>query len=95
MSITRVNEFIAREGKADALGTYLESVVAVIEAADDCLYCHLLRGHDNPSRFLIIETWTDIAAHQLSVQGVDKKEFMRAMEMLADKPNAEYFRSGA
>ncbi|HEX6927793.1 MAG TPA: antibiotic biosynthesis monooxygenase [Gammaproteobacteria bacterium] len=93
MSITRVNEFIAMEGKAEALGDYLASIVPVIEACDGCMYCHLLRGHDNPSRFLIIETWEDIATHQLSVQGIDRKEFMRVMTMLAETPKAEYFQS--
>lgn len=93
MSITRINEFTAREGRADALAAYLESIVPLIESADDCLYCHLLRGFDNPSRFLIIETWESIAAHQLSVQGIDRKEFLRAMESLAQTPQAEYFQS--
>lgn len=93
MSITRINEFIAREGRADALGDYLESVVPLIENADDCLYCQLLRGVDNPERFVIIETWESIAAHQLSVQGIDRKEFLRAMESLAQTPHAEYFHS--
>lgn len=93
MSITRVNAFKAKEGRADALAEYLESIVLLIESADDCLYCHLLRGHDDPSHFLIIETWESIAAHQLSVQGIDKKEFLRAMQMLAEDPQAEYFTS--
>lgn len=93
MSITRVNEFNALEGKADALGDYLASIVPVIEAASGCLYCHLLRGHDDPSRFLVIETWESIAAHQLSVEGIDRKEFLRAMQMLAQAPRAEYFTS--
>lgn len=93
MSVTRINEFFAREGQADALAAYLESIVPLIESADECLYCQLLRGFDNPARFLIIETWESIAAHQLSVQGIDKKEFLRAMQSLADAPQAEYFQS--
>ncbi|HEX7048085.1 MAG TPA: antibiotic biosynthesis monooxygenase family protein [Gammaproteobacteria bacterium] len=93
MTIARVNEFIAKEGKSDEMGEYLASVVPVIESAEGCLYAQLLRGVDNPARFLIIETWESIAAHQLSVEGVDKKEFLRAMEMLAENPRAEYFQS--
>ena len=93
MSITRVNEFIALEGKAEAMGDYLASIVPVIEAAEGCLYAQLLRGVDNPARFLVIETWESIAAHQLSVDGIDRKAFFRAMEMLAENPQAEYFRS--
>ena len=93
MSITRVNEFVAQAGKAEALGRYLASIVPLIEAADDCLYCQLLRGFDNPSRFLVIETWESIAAHQLSVQGIDRKEFLREMASLAEPPRAEYFSS--
>lgn len=93
MSITRVNEFIAQEGRIEELETYLASIIPVIESADGCLYCHLLRGHDNPSRFLLIETWESIAAHQLSVESIDKKEFLSAMLLLAETPRAEYFRS--
>lgn len=91
MSITRVNEFIAQEGKTDALGDYLASSVPLIEAADGCLYCHLLRGIDNPARFLIIETWESIAAHQLSVQGIDRKTFLQTINSLAETLHAEYF----
>ncbi|HEX6928266.1 MAG TPA: antibiotic biosynthesis monooxygenase family protein [Gammaproteobacteria bacterium] len=93
MSVIRVNEFIAKEGKSEEMGDYLASIVPAIEAAEGCLYAHLLRGVDNPSRFLVIETWESIAAHQLSVDGVDKKEFLRVMQMLAEKPRAEYFHS--
>lgn len=93
MSITRVNEFIAQTGREDELQEYLASIVPVIEAAEGCLYCQLLQGHDNSARFLIIETWESIAVHQLSVQGIDRKEFMRAMQLLEVTPKAEYFRS--
>ncbi|HEX6930312.1 MAG TPA: antibiotic biosynthesis monooxygenase family protein [Gammaproteobacteria bacterium] len=93
MTITRVNEFIAQDGKSEEMADYLASIIPLIESSEGCLYAHLLRGMDNPARFLVIETWESIAAHQLSVEGVDKKEFLRAMEMLAEKPKAEYFQS--
>lgn len=93
MSITRVNEFISRPGCEDRLAEYLASIVPVIEACDGCLYCHLLQGYDNRSRFLLIETWTDIATHQLSVQGIDRKEFLATMGALAESATAEYFSS--
>ena len=89
--ITRVNEFTARAGSEDALREYLESLVPVIEGCDGCLYCHLLQGQENPSRFLVLETWTDIATHQLSVQGIDRKEFLETMRALTEQVSAEYF----
>lgn len=91
--ITRVNEFSAKPGKEDALREYLASLVPVIEECDGCLYCHMLQGQENPSRFLILETWTDIPTHQLSVQGIDRKEFIETMRALTDEVSAEYFHS--
>ena len=92
--ITRINEFIAQPGKQDALRDYLAALVPIIEECDGCLYCHMLQGYDNNARFLIVETWTDIATHQLSVQGIDRKEFLQAMQSLTAQVTAEYFRSG-
>lgn len=93
MTITRVNEFLAKDGKAAALGEYLASIVPAIEASEGCLYCHLLQGHDNPRRFLIIETWESIASHQLAIQDIDRDEFLATMRELAHAPQAEYFTS--
>lgn len=91
--ITRVSEFTAQPGREDELADYLASIVPLIEESDGCLYCHMLQGHDDPSRFMIIETWESIPAHQLSVQGIDQKSFLKAMEALAESPTAAYFES--
>lgn len=93
MTITRVNEFEAREGCSDELRQYLETILPEIEGSEGCLYAHLLQGHDNPQRFLIIETWESIPAHQLAIQDIDKHEFVRTLQRLAHPPQAEYFSS--
>lgn len=89
--ITRLNEFVARPGMERELGEYLASIVPMIEESDGCLYCHMLQGHDDPSRFVIIETWESIPAHQLSVQGIDRKTFLEAMKTLAETRTAAYY----
>lgn len=91
MTITRVNEFRAREGCSDELREYLAAILPEIEASEGCLYAHLLQGHDCPERFLIIETWESIASHQLAIQDIDRQEFLETLRRLAHPPQAEYF----
>lgn len=93
MTITRVNEIRARSGRSDELRDYLRSILPAIESSEGCLYCHLLQGHDDPERFLIIETWESIAAHQLAIQDIDRDEFLATMRALAHPPHAGYFTS--
>ena len=92
MTITRVNEIQAREGCSEQLRDYLQSILPEIEASEGCLYAHLLQGHDDPDRFLLIETWEDIASHQLAIMDIDRNEFLDTMRRLAHAPQAEYFR---
>lgn len=94
MTITRVNELQAREGCSDELRKYLESILPEIESSEGCLYAHLLQGHDDPGRILIIETWESIAAHQLAIQDIDRTIFVETMKRLVAEARAEYFHPG-
>jgi quinol monooxygenase YgiN len=93
MTITRISEFGAQAGKDDALRDFLASVVPSIEASAGCQSCQLLQSHDDPTRFVVIEVWDSIEAHQASVKNIPPEAFQNIMKLLASAPRGEYYSS--
>jgi quinol monooxygenase YgiN len=91
MSVTRINEFQAREGEAEALSELIRSFLPRIEGSAGCRSCQLLQSQENPARLVVIEVWDNVAAHQASVQSVPPETFQEAMKLLAGPPSGEYF----
>lgn len=91
MSITRLSEFRAQAGKIGELRAFLQSIVPGIVSSDGCLSCQLLQGHDNSARFLMVEVWESIEAHQASLKNVAPEAFARVMELLDGSPRGGYF----
>jgi quinol monooxygenase YgiN len=92
MSITRINNFRAKEGKADALRTFLTPLIPAIAATTGCRSCQLLQSHDNPTRVVVIEVWESIEAHQASVQNIPPEALAEVMTLLDGMPVGEYYR---
>jgi quinol monooxygenase YgiN len=92
MSITRINEFRAKEGQAEALRTFLASIIPTIAATSGCCSCQLLQSHDNPTRFVVIEVWDSIEAHQASVRDIPPESLTNVMALLDGMPVGEYYR---
>jgi quinol monooxygenase YgiN len=70
MSVARVNEFPGKEGKAEALCTFLAPVIPMIASSTGCVSCHLLQSHENPTRFVVLEVWNSIESHQAAVRNI-------------------------
>ena len=91
MSITRINEFQAKADTSETLLTFLKSIMPIIEASPGCESCRLLRDVEAPTRFVIIETWQSIEAHQASVKNIPPKKLQEAMDLVASPPNGAYY----
>lgn len=92
MSITRINQFTAKPGAEQDLYAFLAGVIATIRACPGCLSCTLLRGAEDPGELAIIETWSDIAAHQAAAQAIPPQQLAQAMALLAKPPVGRYYR---
>ena len=95
MSITRITEFQARPGTIEALCEFLESILPGISASEGNQSTRLLQGHDDSTRFLVVEEWASIDAHQASVKNITPSSLARVMELLAGPPRGDYFLSPA
>ena len=90
--ITRIGNMKARPGQADTLRAFLESVVvAALENAAGCQSCRLLQSQAEPERFVIIEVWDNIEAHQASVKNISPEDIEAVMQLLAEQPAGEYY----
>jgi len=91
MSVTRINDFRAKEGKAEALRALLGQVIPSIASSSGCVSCKLLQSQDNPARFVVLEVWDSIGSHRAAVKDIPPEMFMSVMELLDGRPSGEYF----
>ena len=91
MSITRINEFRAKDGSGDLLRDRLKSFLPMIESSEGCLSCHLLQSHKDRSHIVLVEEWESTAAHKASLQKIPPEPFRETMQLLAVPPTGEYY----
>ncbi len=91
MSITRISEFQAKDGQAQGLREFLNSIVPTIEASEGCLSCRLLQDQDDERRFVVIELWDSIEAHKASVKEIPPEQLEQIMQLLASPPQGRYY----
>ncbi|MCM2679055.1 putative quinol monooxygenase [Echinimonas agarilytica] len=91
MTVTRINEFQAAEGKAEELFNFLTSLMSSISSSKGCLSCELLRHTESSRQFLVIEKWQSVEEHQASVQSFPKQEMQLAMQFLGAAPKGNYY----
>jgi quinol monooxygenase YgiN len=91
MSVTRVGEFRAAEGKGDAMAAFLASVAATIRASEGALSCAVLRDRADPVRFVVIEQWETAEAHQASVKNIPPAMLREAQTLFGAAPTGSYF----
>ena len=93
MSVTRLNEFLAKEDHSDELYQLLLTIVPVISAAKGCLGCQLLKNLDDPRKFVIIEQWQSRQAHQLAVKEIPAEKFQAAIALFDSPPKGSYYQA--
>ncbi len=92
MTITRINEFQAKDGQEEALKDHLVSFQTMIESSEGNLSCQMLQQDNEPAHFVVIEVWESIEAHQASTQNIPAEAIEKAMQMLAGPPKGMYYR---
>jgi quinol monooxygenase YgiN len=91
MAITRINHFQARTDKAEALRDFLRSIIALVEGATGCRSCTLLADQQDPTRFVIVEVWDNVTAHQASVGRIPPGKLQEVQPLLAEPPQGRYY----
>jgi quinol monooxygenase YgiN len=91
MSITRINEFVAKDGHIDDLLAFLASIVPLIVSSDGCRSCQILQSQEDPARIMMIEVWDTVDAHKASLKNIPAGTFKKTSEMLAAPPRGEYY----
>ncbi|MCP5095355.1 MAG: antibiotic biosynthesis monooxygenase [Chloroflexi bacterium] len=92
MNITRINEFRAKEAQEEALFDFLQTIIPLIQAADGCLSSQVLQGVDDATRFVVVEVWETVEAHQASTKTIPPDLLQQAMTLLAAPPSGAYFK---
>jgi quinol monooxygenase YgiN len=93
MSISRIGEVQAREGKTEELRDFLVSIMPGIKASEGCESVRLYQDAENPSKFLMIEVWDSVESHQASVQSIPQEKLGEIRPLLATSPSGRYFKS--
>jgi quinol monooxygenase YgiN len=91
MSVTRINKFEAKDGIADSLHGFLRSIVPLIGRSQGCEPCQVLQSRDNPNRFVVIEAWASVSAHEAAVKNISSGEMNEVMHLLASPPSGSYY----
>ncbi|RLT39828.1 MAG: antibiotic biosynthesis monooxygenase [Chloroflexi bacterium] len=91
MSVIRMGEMQAAEGKADELQTFLLSIVPLISGSDGSVSCQLLRNQDDPTKFVMIEVWESVEAHRASVKNIPPTLLAAIRPLLGAAPSGSYY----
>jgi heme oxygenase (mycobilin-producing) len=93
MSVSRIGEFSASEGKADELREFMLSIIPTILSSEGCESCQLFQNQDDLSKFIMIETWDSIESHQASVKNIPSEMLSQIRPLLAGSPAGSYYNS--
>ena len=91
MSVTRINQFKAKEGLGQDLQAFLVSIVPLVEQSQGCLSCQVLQHQEHPNEFVVLEVWDSISAHQASVKNIPPDRIGVVMPLLATPPSGAYY----
>jgi quinol monooxygenase YgiN len=92
MSITRINEFKAKEGQVEALLANLQISVPKIRTSQGCLSCRVLQHMERPSSIVIIEEWASEEAHEQAVKAIPVSVLQETMKLVTEPPYGEPYR---
>jgi quinol monooxygenase YgiN len=91
MTLTRMNEFSARDGAEEALEQFLVTLLPVIRASEGCLDIQLLRHTKDDGRFVVRERWASAAAHKAALAATPPERFLDVRALLAAPPRGESY----
>lgn len=91
MSVTRINEFRAIDGRQDELRLALTNLLPSIRASEGCLSVHLLQSESDPTRVVVVEVWRDHSTHQAAARAIPQTSLHKVMPLLATLPLGGYY----
>ena len=93
MSITRINNFEARDGEGKALYNFLKSILPLIQETEGNISCKILQNEDDPTKILIYEVWESKEVHQAATKNIPPELLHEAMQYLAAPPEGNFYKS--
>lgn len=91
MSIARIGETQAKEGMNEALRDFLVSILPLILSSRGCMSCELFQNQEDPAKFVMVEVWESVEAHQASVKNIPPEMIREIMPLLAGSPGGRYY----
>jgi heme oxygenase (mycobilin-producing) len=92
MTISRIGEVQARPELIEELREFLISIMPGIKSSEGCESVQLYQSEEDPSKFLIIEVWANVEAHQASVRNIPPEKLGEIRPLLATSPSGSYFK---
>jgi quinol monooxygenase YgiN len=91
MSVTRIGEVRAKEGKVEELRDFLTSIIPMILSSEGSVSCELYQSQDDASKFVMIEVWDSVESHKASVKNIPPEKIGEIGPLLGDQPTGSYF----
>jgi heme oxygenase (mycobilin-producing) len=90
MTIARVYQMTAADGKDQALLDALIALGDVVRPLDGCLGVELLRDSAQSNKFLFVEKWRTVEAHKAAGASLPRTSFGPVMAAVARPPESSY-----
>ena len=91
MSIYRIGETHAKPELIGELREFLMSIAPMIKLSHGCEAVQLYQSHEDPAKFIMIETWDTLESHQTSVKNIPPEMLEQIRPLLATSPSGGYF----
>lgn len=91
MSVIRIGEVQAKEELTEKLRDFLMSIMPGISSSEGCESVQLYQSQDDPSKFVMVETWDRIESHQAFVKNIPPEKLGEIRPLLAASPSGSYF----
>jgi len=91
MSVSRIGEVRAKPGLTEELRNFLISIMPTIRSSDGCESVCLYQSQEDPTKFVMIETWDRIESHQLSVKNIPPEKLGEIRPLLDSAAGGAYF----
>jgi quinol monooxygenase YgiN len=90
-AITRHYVMQAKPNGGNALLKVLERIAVQVEAIEECTGVEVLRDFDDHDRFLLIERWTSVDAHQQAGSKLQENLLPDLIAALSGQPQSGYY----
>jgi quinol monooxygenase YgiN len=91
MTVYRIGEMTAAEGRVEDMRVFLLSILPIIRQSEGCQDAQMYQSQENLARFMIVEVWDSTASHQASVKNIPPEKLAEIRPLLGEAPNGSYF----